>query len=77
MSSPLRKMGSQFRRLDTNFISARNFSSNWVAEEVPDKYIKLKVVAVGGTVGLSIALFSQKLIHGRVLNILGFPVGKE
>ncbi|KAI3930040.1 hypothetical protein MKW92_014588 [Papaver armeniacum] len=78
MSAPLRKMGSQFRRLDTKFISARNFCSKVDrAEEVPDKYEKLKVVAVCGTLGLSYALLAQKLIHGRVFNILGFPVGKD
>ncbi|KAI3878742.1 hypothetical protein MKX03_005718 [Papaver bracteatum] len=77
MSAPLRKMGSQFRRLDTKFISARNFSS----KEVPEAplawiYEKLTVVAMGGTLALSIDLFCQKQIHGRVFNILGFPVGK-
>ncbi|KAI3878741.1 hypothetical protein MKX03_005717 [Papaver bracteatum] len=76
MSAPLRKMGSQFRRLDTKFISARNFSSNEVPEAPPGIYEKCAAVAVCGTLGLSIALFAQKQVYGRVFNILGFRVDK-
>ncbi|KAI3845022.1 hypothetical protein MKX03_034863 [Papaver bracteatum] len=76
MSAPLRKMGSQFRRLDTKFISARNFSSNQASEAPPGIYERCAAVAVGGTFGLSVALFCQKLSHGRVISFLGFPVGK-
>ncbi|KAI3958559.1 hypothetical protein MKW92_014586, partial [Papaver armeniacum] len=70
------KIGSQFRRLDTKFISARNFSSKEAPKAGPEKYEELKVVAMGGTFGLGIALLTQKLSHGRVVHILGFPVGK-
>ncbi|KAI3878743.1 hypothetical protein MKX03_005719 [Papaver bracteatum] len=77
MSAPLRKMGSQFRRLDTKFISARNFSSKEAPQAGPVKYERLRVVALCGTLTMSYVLLAQKMIHGRVTNILGFPVGKD
>ncbi|KAI3906594.1 hypothetical protein MKW98_009502 [Papaver atlanticum] len=76
MSAPLRKMGSQFRRLDTKFISARNFSSNQAAEAPPGIYERCAAVAVGIAFAMSFSLFTQKQIHGRVFNIMGFPIGK-
>ncbi|KAI3958560.1 hypothetical protein MKW92_014587, partial [Papaver armeniacum] len=70
------KMGFQFRRLDTKFISARNFSSKEVPEAGPAKYERLTVVAVCGTLTMSYVLLVQKMTNRRVSNILGFPVGK-
>ncbi|KAI3906624.1 hypothetical protein MKW98_009532 [Papaver atlanticum] len=79
MSAPLRKMAPQFTRLGTKFVSARNFGSkvDRATEVSKERREKLAFGAIGVTFGVSIALLTQKMMYGRVINILGFPIGRD